>query len=333
MCHTRHGFTLVELLVVIAIIGILVALLLPAVQAAREAARRTQCQNHLKQFSLGMLNHESTHSFLPTSGWGFRWQGDPDGGFSGGPEGQSGGWAFNILPFIELGNLRQIGAGMDIWTPESAEVRLVSVSTPLPLFNCPSRRQAIAYPYAGSQFLAYNMKNCDRDSGCVVTRSDYAANAGNIDEESQPGPTLSALWLGHEPVDLKEQNGVSYRYSMVRMAQITDGTSNTALVGEKYLNPDRYVDGRDGRDDQNIFCGADKDVNGYTIDEPLQDRPGFQSEYAFGSAHPGAFNMANCDGSVQAIQYDIDLLVYQAMGGRDDGKLVLDEVLDPFEEP
>ena len=130
----RNAFTLVELLVVIAIIGILIALLLPAVQSAREAARRTQCKNQLRQLAIACLNHHDVQRHFPTSGWGWRWQPDPGEGFG---KGQPGGWGFNILPFIEEQALREAA------TPTGdrrldLERLLDLVQSPIETFNCPS---------------------------------------------------------------------------------------------------------------------------------------------------------------------------------------------------
>ena len=309
----KRGFTLVELLVVIAIIGVLVALLLPAVQAAREAARRAQCQNHLKQLGLGFLVHEQTHGFYPTSGWGWRWQGEPDRGFD---KGQPGGWGFNILPYIEMSNLRNIGSGIqDVRT--AARSRLAVVQTPIPVFNCPSRREALAYPMVRNGYLAYNLSNCTVGRGCVVARTDYAGNSGSINRGETDGPGIRELMAPRDhPSNHHIYTGITFLRSMVTVAEVTDGTSLTALVGEKYLNPDRYVDGHDPADDQNIFVGFDRDVNGYTSEKPNQDRPGAGSAYAFGSAHPGAFHMTFCDGSIRSIEYDIDRIVFRAYGSR-----------------
>ena len=93
----------------VTIIAMLVVLLLPAVQAAREAARRVTCTNHLKQLGLAILNHESAHAHLPTNGWGYQWVGDPDRGFA---EQQPGGWIFNVLPFVEESGVHDLAANL-----------------------------------------------------------------------------------------------------------------------------------------------------------------------------------------------------------------------------
>ena len=322
----RFGFTLVELLVVIAIIAMLVTLLLPAVQAAREAARRTQCLNNMRNMVLGWLNHESSLGFMPSSGWGWRWQGDPDRGFG---KSQPGGWAYDILPFMEQADIRNLGKGLP--DAQKGKQMLVAVTTPIPIFNCPTRREARTYPKSKGGALADNLTEC-MEGKCAVARSDYQANSGNVAVGETRGPSGNrSTEYSDQPYHGGRATGVTHHLSEFRIGQIEDGTSKTMAVGEKYLNADRYTDGLDPADDQNILQGVDRDVNGYTACYipssnrvvtdyvPRRDKHGIGLNWTFGSAHESIMNTVFCDGSGRSIQYGIEPAVFWAMGGRSDG--------------
>jgi len=307
----RPGFTLVELLVVIAIIAILIALLLPAVQQVREAARRSQCANNLKQISLASINHADTFGFLPSGGWGYRWMGDPDRG--AGPS-QPGGWCFSILPFVEQDQLYKMAAGK----PDAQKRTILTqvAASPLPLYNCPSRRGAIVHPYVGTVGFR-NLDNPQR-----FARTDYAGNAGfvGVGDEAGPDSYSSAVgWRGQfQDGGTKANNGVIYQKSAIRLSKINDGASNTYLIGERYIDPDHYYSGQSPNDNEGMYVGHDNDNLSYAADQPRQDQKGATLNWIFGSCHARVFQMSLCDGSVHAIPHEIDLAVHRALAGRND---------------
>jgi prepilin-type N-terminal cleavage/methylation domain-containing protein/prepilin-type processing-associated H-X9-DG protein len=307
------AFTLVELLVTLAIIATLVAILLPAIQSARESARRATCVNHLHQLSIAALQHTVAHKIFPTGGWGHGWTGDPERGYF---RGQPGGWVFNILPQIEEASLHDRGIGLAPAQKSAAAAEVISIA--LPAFNCPSRRPSRAYPVRVSSPF-YNT-----DIPTLAGRTDYAANCGddgqNILNDSG-GPTSLDLANGYSWPNSQLYTGVCYVRSEVTPASITDGTSKTYLIGEKYLNPKLYETGDDASDRRHMYIGHGADTLRMATDfaPPRQDFP--RSDHTlFGSAHANSFNMAFCDGSVRRISYDIDPVTHQRYGNRRDSE-------------
>jgi prepilin-type N-terminal cleavage/methylation domain-containing protein/prepilin-type processing-associated H-X9-DG protein len=255
----RRGFTLVELLAVIAIIGILIALLLPAIESAREAARRTACANNLHQIALAIRTHEEAQKTFPTGGWGADWVGDPDAGFS---TKQPGGWIYNILPYIEESSLRNIGKGMPAAQKRAALVELVR--SPIPVFQCISRRLPGAYPFKGTKPLQ------NVNPVTEAAKSDYA-----ISEE------------------------IAYVKSETLSAEIhrKRGLGKTVLVGEKAIAQDNYRDGTAPGDMLTMYVGDCDDVRRTASGNPTTDLEGGAG---FGGPHGGC-NVAMCDGAVRFV--------------------------------
>ena len=333
-----RGFTLVELLVVIAIIGILIALLLPAVQAAREAARRMQCQNQLKQMGLAALGHHDAHGHFPTGGLGGGLVGDPNRGFG---INQPGGWIYNILPFMELDMVWEMGKGQTgSMLKETLGHRNTTV---LPTFHCPSRRAAILYyelPHGTGPNNAVYMEK--------TARTDYAACCGDSMQtemlptqgfrgpydldaaESWPicaggsNPSGSDCWP-----DNAHMTGVCLWRSTLQLRDVTDGTSNTIMFGEKYMNPD-FLEGWEPGDDWSLYTGFQGDIARSTWYDPtsgmgwfmLPDTQGLDSRGSFGSAHAGVVNFSLCDGSVRSLSFEIEPLTYRYLGNRTDGQTI-----------
>jgi len=364
----RTAFTLVELLVVIAIIGILVALLLPAIQAAREAARRTQCKNQVKQLALGCLLHEDAHKFLPSGGWKDSYGPDPNRGYG---QSQPGSWMYNILAYIEEQTIRDLGKG-ETCTPVTASTAFQQASAKLHQslitgIQCPTRRSLKGYPYVGSGPTWITTPPPPLTAPLSVAKSDYAANSGDSQVTAGNGIPFQAYppagWTyaqidaafpdtGCTPVAGRGgtnvpqycQSGTIGHHSECKMSQIADGTSNTYLLGEKYMMPIYYetpllpgataVQKGGFGDNQSVYTGLEwdnhrrayqpiLDGNDTSLTQPAQDTMGLDNEkswFAFGSAHSGGLNMAMCDGSVHFLAYDIDPTTHRGLAVRNDGE-------------
>lgn len=353
MSRSRTGFTLVELLVVIAIIGVLVALLLPAVQSAREAGRRSQCSNRLKQMGLAAMNHESVQKFLPTGGWGWYWAGDPDKGYG---TRQPGGWYYNSLDYLEQGNIRRLGSDGDATAITVTQLTegAKRISSPLNEYVCPSR------PGSPTKFYTHGtgFKNIRLYANqSQVGRNDYAANGGDRPPTSNASATWKTLggdWTSGGPDALntvtvdrsmyghfqmlhdfgatRGANGVVGASSELKLRQVEDGASNTIWVGEKYIPMTQYDAGASGDNngnDQGWDCAFDVDNVRWAVDSPKPDEwidplgglASLKSAYVYGSAHPSGCQFVYLDGSTHTISYDVDPAVFHTLGNRSDGEV------------
>ena len=309
----RRGFTLVELLVVIAIIGILVALLLPAVQAAREAARRNTCKNNLKQMALGWMNHESSAGNFPTGGWGHKWVGDADRGFK---RHQPGGWSYNMMPFIEEQTLYDLASdgARDVITQAQREGATKIVKSPIAVVTCPSRRAAgdLHTVRPGDWDFADNAQRFSIAEFAMVGRSDYVSCSGDsgrtwISSSKQPRAGLSGdvqmpdvgprpyndwCWdtTGNPMNDCGDLplNGVSFPRSEISLRHVTDGSSKTYMIGEKFMSSDHYTDGVDQGDEETWITGFNDVTHRNARYSPHKDVPSQlrQKAQLLGSAVP-----------------------------------------------
>ena len=274
----QSGFTLVELLVVIAIIATLVGLLLPAVQSAREAARRIQCGNQLKQVGLGVvLAHDQKRTF-------------PTGRDTRDQFGTS--WSFRLLPLIEHASV-YTALSSDKTVPMWDDRNSVAMRTAVSTFVCPSRRS----PAADRNFDNNDSPPVKEGVGA---NGDYAANAG----------TFFNYFSGTAaPLDPK-QAGPIHTFSRVRAAQVTDGLSKTFAAGEKHVpksDPSVAPNMAHWAQGDTAFFAADNPYNCFR--DPARGLAGGSDDMnrrKFGSSHPGLTMFTFLDGHVEAIENDID---------------------------
>jgi prepilin-type N-terminal cleavage/methylation domain-containing protein/prepilin-type processing-associated H-X9-DG protein len=317
MRRMHRGFSLIELLVVIAIIGVLVGLLLPAVQAAREAARRTQCVNNLKQLGLALTSYQDQLGSFPVTS--VRYQGDPT--CIGCGYGALYTFRTLILPQIEQAplydaiNFHYIYSPYGMGDTRGIPVNSTVAATLVSVYACPADRMGTAGR------VGYGSGN----TNAVVPDSNYLACAGTRIVQGN-------TWGGTGPSVAGASEGAMYEFRAVRVQEMTDGLSNTILLGE-------YGRGSSAVGGSNWFAAWADSVQRVTsagINKPYsslpfaafvlasQDAPmhGPQSFVAFGSYHPGGANFTLCDGSVRFIKESTDLRVLSALGTKAGGEVI-----------
>lgn len=360
----RRAFTLVELLVVIAIIGILVALLLPAVQAAREAARRMQCVTNLKNIALATINYHDTFGHFPVnesyydggdrgndsvqkvdlSTLTIEWRprpslGLPEEGLDG------GGWIVRVLPFLEENNLYDQfdlpGQGINgNWNGSPGNLGMNNtldlnsaftraLGTQPPVLVCPSDDKG--GPSAGEQYPYSVGTEVPRGPQILVATTNYKGNAGDGVFENEPQPLADwsysprfSCYEGDKCVGMFWR--ATYIKGGVKMRTITDGTSQTLLVGEASPVDGNSVAWSSDGDwaVTSIEINFDYKTDGECIDGNGVPNPGqcWGLMRGFRSRHPGGLNFARCDGSVSFINEDIEHIVYRAISTRNGGETV-----------
>ncbi len=288
----QRGFTLIELLVVIAIIGILMALLLPAVQKVREAANRASCGTNLNQFAVAFHAFHNDYNCFPHGGehWSFAPEylsvGNPKATTKQGndPLGQRAGWGFQILPYIEQTSV-YTGLGM----PTVAAAQIQAISTPIKTFFCPSRR--------GPQvFVGAAWYGPPGTYGHAQT--DYAAS-------------------NHENTGVVRR----WRQGACTTSDLRDGSHVTFMLGDKRLRINA-LGGFQSDDNEGYTSGWDHDVMRFTNRPPLPDynASGGDGNQRFGGSHVEGFNMVMCDRSLKYMRYSVDPQVFLWMGHRNDGQ-------------